>query len=139
MCAEFVSGFIMASTVTHTPWDNEKTIDFINSIHCHPEIWNFDHPKYRDRNIKRDIWNKISNKFGISVEVAQRKFKSLRTYAKCEVRKLQARKKSGTETTQLESSWFAYSAMSFILNIGIPDKGAETAGTADRQVSFLSI
>lgn len=92
-------------------WSNEKTIDFLNHIHAHPEVWDVKTESYKNRDAKRDGWAEISEIFGITSDEAYRKFKSLRTYAKNEEKK-KKRSCGGFKSVK----WFAYDAISFILD-----------------------
>lgn len=73
-------------------WSNERIIDFINEVHLHPELWDIKVGIYKDRNVKKDAWNKIAEMFGTTSDEAYKKFRSLRTYANNEEKK----KKSGS-------------------------------------------
>ncbi|XP_013198545.1 uncharacterized protein LOC106141439 [Amyelois transitella] len=106
-------------------WSNEKTIEFLNEVQKHPELWDVKTEVYKNRDAKKDGWALIAEKFGISSDDAYRKFKSLRTYAKNEEKKAK-RASGGMKTVK----WFAYDAISFILNQDAhtgPDSGNTTA------------
>ncbi|XP_047524442.1 uncharacterized protein LOC125062505 [Pieris napi] len=110
-------------------WSNEKITDFINEVHLYPELWDIKTGIYKDRNAKKDAWNEIAEKFGITSNEAYKKFRSLRTYANNEEKK----KKSGSAGGKTVK-WFAYDALSFLLkqnsaNIGLDSENATSNAT----------
>ncbi|XP_047101232.1 uncharacterized protein LOC124720027 [Schistocerca piceifrons] len=111
-------------------WTNEKTLNFINAIHLRPELWDVESSVYKDRNLKKDSWLAVADDYGITPDEAYKKFRSLRTYAKCEEKKHRKSGSSGGST----SPWFAYDAMSFILSQDVPETGADSENaTAETQ------
>ncbi|XP_041983059.1 uncharacterized protein LOC121736074 [Aricia agestis] len=84
---------------------------------------------------KKDGWNEIAEKFGITNDEAYKKFRSLRTYALNE----QKKNKSGSAGGRIVK-WFAYDAISFVYNQNTANTGldsenatpnVETANTDD--------
>ncbi|CAK1601021.1 unnamed protein product [Parnassius mnemosyne] len=120
-------------------WSNEKTLDFINEVQLHPEIWNVETGMYKDNNAKKDAWSIVATKFDISSDDAYKKFRSLRTYVKNEERK---KNKSGSAGGK-QTKWFAYDAMSFILSQDTPktrldSENATENGTEAQETSSIA-
>ncbi|CAH2239718.1 jg6787 [Pararge aegeria aegeria] len=97
-------------------WSNKKIIKFINEVHVRPELWNVSVAAYRDRKAKFNAWSAVAAQFNITPDVAYKKFRNLRTYAKTE------HKKKGGKPI----SWFAYDAISFILSGDGSDRGIDS-------------
>lgn len=116
-------------------WSNEKILSFINSIYLRPELWDMEENSYQDRNLKKDSWQAIATEYAITTQEAYKKFRSLRTYAKNEQKKMH--KSSGSAGSKTVK-WFAYNAMSFILFRDIPDTGMDSENTINT-VSLYSV
>jgi len=115
-------------------WTNEKILSFINSIYLRPELWDVEQNCYKDRNRKKDSWQSVASEFAITPEEAYKKFRSLRTYAKNEQKKLH--KNSGSGGGKIVK-WFAYDTISFILSRDIPESGMDTENTINEVSSTL--
>lgn len=111
-------------------WSNEKTIEFINAVRVCPELWDAELPKYKDRRLKNERWRKIGEKFQCSSVEAYRKYRSLRTYAKYEEKK----KKNSDGGKQVK--WFAYDALSFVLDENTSNPGVKSEYTRDVRISI---
>ncbi|XP_075986795.1 uncharacterized protein LOC142983689 [Anticarsia gemmatalis] len=92
-------------------WSNEIILNFINDISRYPELWDAETPDYRSKKKRKERWHEIAVKYAVTTGDAQKKFKSLRTYAKNEEKKTLSK---GEDGKRVKSSWFAYDAMSFI-------------------------
>lgn len=114
-------------------WSNEKTLDFLNEVQLHPEIWNVETGMYKDRNAKKDAWYIVATKFDISSDDAYKKFRSLRTYVKNEERK---KNKSGSAGGK-QTKWFAYDAMSFILSQNTPNTGLDSENATENVCTYI--
>ena len=104
-------------------WTNEKILSFINSIYLRPELWDVEQNCYKDRNRKKESWQSVASEFAITPEEAYKKFRSLRTYAKNEQKKLHKNSGSGGDKIV---KWFAYDTISFTLSRDIPESGMDT-------------
>ncbi|XP_023945513.2 uncharacterized protein LOC112051206 [Bicyclus anynana] len=109
-----------AHNITSRIWSNKKIIKFIKEVHIRPELWNVSVCEYRDRKAKFNAWSAVAAQFNITPDMAYKKFRNLRTYAKTE-----HRKKCGKAI-----SWFAYDAISFILSGDGTDRGIDSEGTS---------
>ncbi|CAK1601022.1 unnamed protein product [Parnassius mnemosyne] len=114
-------------------WSNEKTLDFINEVQLHPEIWNVETGMYKDNNAKKDAWSIVATKFDISSDDAYKKFRSLRTYVKNEERK---KNKSGSAGGK-QTKWFAYDAMSFILSQDTPKTRLDSENATENVCTYI--
>ncbi|KAI5652148.1 alcohol dehydrogenase transcription factor myb/SANT-like domain-containing protein [Phthorimaea operculella] len=106
-------------------WSNETVIDFINEVHLHPELWDVKSGHYKDRNVKKDGWAEVAEKFGIGSDDAYKKFRSLRTYAQTETKKNKSGSSGGKSV-----KWFAFDSISFVLNQNIANPGLESDSAA---------
>jgi hypothetical protein len=86
-------------------WTNDHVLSFINSVYLRPELWDIEQNTYKDKNLKKDSWQSVGSEFGITAEEAYKKFRSLRTYARNEHKKMH--KNSGSGGVK-HVKWFAY-------------------------------
>ncbi|XP_045778182.1 uncharacterized protein LOC123880952 [Maniola jurtina] len=120
-------------------WDKEKTLLFIEKYREIRELWDPKHPQHFNKIIKQDGWVKLSDQFGITVEECQKKITSLLASLRREKSKMK-KSASGTGKGAEEvytSTWFAYAALSFILDRYEPRKTTDSIpcepGTQDLQ------
>nr|XP_034827172.1 uncharacterized protein LOC117984622 [Maniola hyperantus] len=109
-------------------WDKEKTLLFIEKYREIRELWDPKHPQHFNKIIKQDGWVKLSDQFGITVEECQKKITSLLASLRREKSKMK-KSASGTGKGAEEvytSTWFAYAALSFILDRYEPRKTTDS-------------
>lgn len=80
----------------------------------------------KNKNGKKQSWKVAAKDFGITVDDAYKKFRSLWTHAKCETKKFQKKRESAGGTS---SMWLALSAISFVLSRNLPEAGFYTVHT----------
>lgn len=107
-------------------WNNEKTIEFIDSYRNFTCLWRCEDPNYKNRIIRNDAVQELCTKYSITPKQVLNKIKSLRSYFHKEHTKV-SKKKSGSATSETyKSSWFAYTSMLFILDGDTQRSGTET-------------
>lgn len=90
----------------------EQTLDFIDEYRSYSVLWNTADDNYSNKRKRNEAYTVLATNFDMTVNGVKNKIKSLRSYFSKEHQKITA-KKSGSGAA---SSWFAYGAMSFILN-----------------------
>ncbi|XP_053617164.1 uncharacterized protein LOC128679146 isoform X2 [Plodia interpunctella] len=88
----------------------ETTLEFIEDYKARRLLWDTKHPSYQDNTMRRAALQDLVEKYNIPLNAVKNKIKNLRSYFCKEQQKVV----SGVETT-----WFAYKALSFLWEVSI--------------------
>lgn len=70
-------------------WNMEKSRLFVNEYLKYECLWNTESTKYRSKDVKREAYQILASKFGLSIENIQQKIRSIRTTFKQEQNKIE--------------------------------------------------
>nr|CAI5841796.1 unnamed protein product [Callosobruchus analis] len=107
-------------------WNNDKTIEFIDSYRNFTCLWRSEDPNYKNRIIRNDAVQELGTKYSITPKQVLNKIKSLRSYFHKEHTKVTKNKSGSATSDTYKSSWFAYTSMLFILDGDSQRSGIET-------------
>ncbi|KNC28880.1 hypothetical protein FF38_02888 [Lucilia cuprina] len=94
-------------------------IDIRQLIHHYKQydcLWNFNSPDYKNKSSKQEAWSEIANYFQKDVNEVKRKVKYLRTAYVAEKKKVEASRKSGSNTPY-KPSLFYYKDLNFLEDV----------------------
>nr|CAH7734027.1 unnamed protein product [Callosobruchus chinensis] len=107
-------------------WNNDKTIEFIDSYRNFTCLWRYEDRSYKNRIIRNNAVQELGTKYSITPKQVLNKIKSLRSYFHKEHAKVTKKKSGSTTSDTYKSSWFAYTSMLFILDGDSQRSGIET-------------
>ncbi|XP_062512285.1 transcription factor Adf-1-like isoform X1 [Corticium candelabrum] len=91
--------------------DVERLIESVRSCPC---LWKVNCQVYKDLRARENAWKWIASELGVSAELCQKKWKSLRDKYVREVKLLQKKRLSGTGGPPATSSWVFFTVMTFL-------------------------
>lgn len=95
--------------------DKEKTLHFIHDYKSHQILWDAKHKDYNNKIKRTAALTDLGHKYDMNVRMVKNKIKSLRSYFAKEHQKVY-KNSAGDHDDFHISSWFAYRAMSFVLD-----------------------
>uniref|UniRef100_A0A8D8YS81 MADF domain-containing protein n=1 Tax=Cacopsylla melanoneura TaxID=428564 RepID=A0A8D8YS81_9HEMI len=108
-------------------WPKEKSLSLINSYKEHECLYKTTSKDYKNTIKKRDALHALATEFTVSVDVLEKKLKSLLAAYRREKRKEADSRTSGVGTEDVyRSKWFAYKAMDFLKDYNKPRKTRES-------------
>lgn len=105
--------------------DRTEILNFIEDYRRYPILWNISDKDYNNRERRRITLQKLSAKYFLDTKSILKRIKCLRSYFHREHNKVQQK--------NVESSWFAYNPLLFILDGKIRD-GQDTSGSYEENM-----
>ncbi|XP_050307385.1 transcription factor Adf-1-like [Anthonomus grandis grandis] len=82
-----------------------EQVNIITYVFNRRALWNASHPDHRNRYVLDELWSQVATECGITVKVAQTKWKNLRDYFRRELKKLPIPRSGDPGDIAIKSHW----------------------------------